>query len=98
MTITTLSRSAPGAMTPAQSAAGSYLARYAGPTHTLYTAQLRRWFTWFEANGLDPLAGIHRAHVELYICHLQDIGLRDSRSTRCSMVSAGSSGSRTSTV
>ena len=25
--------------------------------HTLYAYQLRRWFTWCETNGLDPLVG-----------------------------------------
>jgi hypothetical protein len=34
----------PNAMTPAQLAAVSYLARYSGHTHTLYASQLRRWF------------------------------------------------------
>jgi len=33
----------PDAMTPAQSAAVSYLARYAGQTHLVYAYQLRRW-------------------------------------------------------
>jgi hypothetical protein len=33
------------AMTPAQLAAVSYLARYTGHTHALYAYQLRRWFT-----------------------------------------------------
>ena len=47
-------------------AAVSFLARYAGRTHELYAYQLRRWFGWCEANGLDPLLGIQRAHVELY--------------------------------
>jgi hypothetical protein len=34
----------PDAMTPAQLAAVSYLARYSGHTHRLYASQLRRWF------------------------------------------------------
>ncbi|MDQ3421875.1 MAG: tyrosine-type recombinase/integrase [Actinomycetota bacterium] len=65
-------------MTPAQLAAVSYLARYPGHTHQLYAAALRRWFGWCETNGLDPLAGIQRAHIELYIRHLHESGLRDS--------------------
>jgi integrase/recombinase XerD len=36
----------PDAMTPAQLAAVSYLARYSGHTHQLYAYQLRRWFAW----------------------------------------------------
>ena len=43
----------PNAMTPAQLAAVSYLARYTGHTHTLHTCQLRRWFTWCQNNALD---------------------------------------------
>ena len=46
---------------------GGLLARYSGRTHTLYAFQLREWFAWCESNGLDALAGIQRAHVELYI-------------------------------
>jgi len=66
-------------MSPAQLAAVSYLARYSGRTHTLYAFQLRRrWFSWCERNGLDPLTGIQRAHVELYIRHLGESGLMDS--------------------
>ena len=81
MTITTstiLLPFQPDAMTPAQLAAVSYLARYSGHTHALYAYQLRRWFAWCEANGLDPLVGIQRAHVELYIRHLGESGLMDS--------------------
>eukprot|EP00918_Siedleckia_nematoides_P084691 GHVU01186099.1.p1 GENE.GHVU01186099.1~~GHVU01186099.1.p1 ORF type:complete len:329 (-),score=32.12 GHVU01186099.1:620-1606(-) len=68
----------PDAMTPAQLAAVSYLARYSGHTHTLYSSQLRRWFAWCETNALDPLVGIQRAHIELYIRHLGQSGLMAS--------------------
>jgi integrase/recombinase XerD len=68
----------PAMMTTAQLAAVSYLARYGGRTHTLYAYQLGRWFTWCETNGLDPLVGIQRAHVELYIRQLGERGLMDS--------------------
>ena len=68
----------PEAMTPAQLAAVSSLARYTGHTHELYAAALRRWFGWCETNHLDPLTGIQRAHLELYIRHLHETGLRDS--------------------
>ena len=53
----------PDAMTAAQLAAVSYLARYTGHTHALYAYQLRRWFTWCEINALDPLVGVQRAHL-----------------------------------
>src|ERR687889_2617833 len=75
---TTLSSWQPDGLTPAQIAAVSYLARYSGPTHTLYAYQLRRWFGWCESNVLDPLTGVQRAHVELYIRGLAASGLRNS--------------------
>jgi site-specific recombinase XerD len=68
----------PMTMSPAQLAAVSFLARYAGHTHELYTYQLRRWFQWCEVNELDPLMRIQRAHVELYIRSLGDAGLMAS--------------------
>lgn len=68
----------PSAMSPAQLSAVSYLARYTGATHALYSAQLRRWLGWCETNGLDPRIGIQRAHVELYIRRLGGDGLMDS--------------------
>ena len=40
--------------------------------------QLRRWFTWSESNDLDPLIGIQRAHIELYIRDLGESGLQVS--------------------
>jgi site-specific recombinase XerD len=80
----------PEAMNPAQLAGVSYLARYAGPTHSLYACQLRRWFGWCEANHLDPLFGIQRAHVELYIRNLGESGLRPS-SVNTSMHAVGGS-------
>src|SRR6476620_6981143 len=48
----------PDAMTPAQLAAVSYLARYSGHTHDVYAYQLRLLFEWCEGNNLDPLVGI----------------------------------------
>jgi site-specific recombinase XerD len=68
----------PDAMTPAQLAAVSFLARYAGSTHSMYAFQLRRWFEWCQVRDLDPLVGIQRAHVELYIRHLGECGLMAS--------------------
>ncbi|CAM3633142.1 tyrosine-type recombinase/integrase [Occultella aeris] len=44
----------------------------------MYAAQLRRWFGRCDANGLDRLVGIQRAHVELYIRQLGEDGLMDS--------------------
>ena len=82
MTNTTVLPFQPDAMTPAQLAAVSYLARYTGHTHTLYAYQLRRWFTWTESNDLDPLIGIQRAYIERYIRDLGEGGCRSPRSTR----------------
>lgn len=73
----------PETMTPAQIAAVSFLARYGGQTHSLYSFNLRRWFRWCEANGIDPLVGIQRAHVELYIRHLAELGLAASSVNTC---------------
>ena len=73
---TTLLPFQPMTMSPAQLA--SFLARYSGRTHALYAFQLRRWFTWCEANALDPLIGIQRAHIELYIRQLGESGLMES--------------------
>ena len=64
-------------MSTAQLAAVSFLARYSGRTHNLYQFQLREWFTWCQRNGLDPLVGVQRAHVELYIRSLGERGLMD---------------------
>jgi hypothetical protein len=44
----------------------------------LYAYQLRRWVELREANRLDPLDGIQRGHVELYIRHLGGCGLMPS--------------------
>ena len=71
----------PSSMSSAQLAAVSYLARYSGRTHELYAYQLRRWFDWCQSNGLDPLIGIQRAHVELYIRQLGESGLMVSSVT-----------------
>ena len=68
----------PATMSTAQLAAVSFLARYSQPTHGMYASQLRRWFGWCDTNGLDPLLGIQRAHVELYIRQLGESGLMDS--------------------
>ena len=75
---TTLLPFQPATMSTAQLAAVSYLARYSGRTHTLNAYQLPEWFSWCEGNELDPLAGIQRAHIELYIRGLGDRGLMDS--------------------
>jgi site-specific recombinase XerC len=98
MTTTTLLPFQPDAMTPAQGAAVSYLARYSGHTHALYASQLRRWFAWCETNGLEALVGIQRAHIELYIRHLGESGLMASSVNTSMHAVRGFSGSPTSTA
>ncbi len=61
MSTTTLFPFEPASMSTAQLAAVSYLARYSGHTHVQYAHQLREWFSWCEAHGLDPLIGVQRA-------------------------------------
>jgi hypothetical protein len=82
MSTTTLLPFQPDATTPAQLAAASYLARYTGQTHKLYAYRLRRWFSWCETNALDPLAGIQRAHIELYSATYTTAECGTPRSTR----------------
>lgn len=65
-------------MTPAQLAAVSFLARHSGHTQEFYDYQLRHWFEWCERSALDPLVGIQRAHVELFIRQLGECGLMPS--------------------
>ncbi|MGA8045657.1 MAG: tyrosine-type recombinase/integrase [Dermatophilaceae bacterium] len=68
----------PATMSTAHLAAVSFLARYGGRTHELYEYQLREWFSWCQNNGIDPLVGVQRAHIELYIRGLGERGLMDS--------------------
>ena len=51
----------PMSMTTAQLAAVSFLARYAGHTHKLYSYQLHRWFEWCEGSafGAAQSRGVH---------------------------------------
>ena len=88
----------PSSMRPAQLAAVSFLPRYSGAIHALYRRQLGRWFAWCTANGLDPLAGIQRAHVELYIREFGEAGLMDSSVITMMHAVRATSGSRTSTA
>ena len=68
-------------MSTAQLAAVSYLARYSGHIKPACPPQPQRWFASCRANGLDPLLGIQRAHVELCIWRAGDSGLMDSTVT-----------------
>ena len=68
----------PATLSTAHLAPVSFLARASARTHHLYTFRSREWFDWRERNGLDPLVGVQRAHVELYIRSLGERGLMDS--------------------
>lgn len=74
-----------GNLPPAQVAAVSYLARYRGSTHKLYSRHLGDWFTWCGDQGLDPLEGITRGHIEFYVRYrLETRGNKES-STRTAL-------------
>jgi hypothetical protein len=68
----------PAALPPAELAAVSFLPGAPGERKPCTSLTPREWFTWCQANGLDPLTGIQRAHVELYIRGLAERGLMDS--------------------
>ena len=65
-------------LSTAHLAAISYLARYQGQTHALYTRYLGEWFAWCERQGLDPLEGVVRGHVEMYIRYRLERGNKAS--------------------
>ena len=95
---TTLLPFQPASMSTAQLAAVSFLARYSARTHQLYSFQFREWFAGCERNGLDPLVGVQRAHVELSIRNLGERELMDSSVVSMMNGVRGFSGSRTSTA
>lgn len=43
---------------------------------------------WCERNALDPLVGIQRAHIALYIRHLGQSGLMDSVAMAAALATA----------
>ncbi|MEE6289252.1 tyrosine-type recombinase/integrase [Georgenia sp. MJ173] len=58
--------------TAAQAAAIGFLARYAGPTLSLYRTHLKVLFAWCEEHGLDPLA-LERVHLEMFRHYLTEV-------------------------
>lgn len=52
-------------------AAAGFLARYTDPTRSLYESSLAMFFDWALANGLEPLRDTRRAHLELFVRHLE---------------------------
>ena len=61
----------------AQLAAAAFLARYSAPTLDAYRHDLRSFFNWAAACGLEVLAAT-RAHIELYRHHMEQRGLASS--------------------
>jgi hypothetical protein len=98
MTSATLLPFQPDAMTPAQLAAVSYLARYTGQTHTLYGYQLHRWFTWSETNGWTRSSACSGPTSSSTSATSTTVDYGTPRSTPCCTPSEASSGARTSTA
>ena len=65
------------AVDPAQLAAAAFLARYSGRTFDAYRLDLRGYFQWAAAVGLEVLAAT-RPHIELYRGWLEERGLAAS--------------------
>ena len=56
--------------------AGGFIAGKRSPdTRDAYGDDLRQYFRWARAQGVDPLIGIRRTHLELYARHMEDRGL-----------------------
>jgi integrase/recombinase XerD len=60
------------AHTDVQLAAAGYLARYTGHTRDSYTTDLKIFFAWCAANGLEPFAA-RRPHIELFVRWLDEV-------------------------
>lgn len=59
-------------ITPAtRLAVAGFLARYNQPTRGLYESSLVMYFDWALLNGLEPMRDARRAHLELFIRHLE---------------------------
>lgn len=76
ITVTALDRSDSATKLREETAAliGAFLARFqSAKTRANYRANLRAWFPWTDAAGVDGLAA-RRAHVEAHIRHLELCG------------------------
>lgn len=58
--------------TPAELAAAGYLARYRGSTRETYRVSLKILWDWCAAMGVDPLEGMRRPVLELFVRYLED--------------------------
>ena len=52
--------------------AAMFLARYNGPTRDLYGGRMRIYLDWCTHQGIDPIGGITRSHLELFARYLED--------------------------
>jgi len=62
---------------PAELAAAAFLARYRGRTLDSYKHDLRTFFAWADDVGMEVLAAT-RPQLELYVRHLEEVGLAPS--------------------
>ncbi|MCU1518485.1 MAG: hypothetical protein JWQ75_3206 [Pseudarthrobacter sp.] len=58
--------------TPADLAAAGYLARYRGATRETYQVSLKILWNWCAQMGVDPLEGMRRPVLELFVRYLED--------------------------
>src|SRR5689334_22542749 len=53
--------------------AAAFLARYSGETRQVYATRLKIFLTWCADQGLDPIHGVTRPHLELYARYLEEV-------------------------
>ena len=76
MSTTALMLPTPDAKSLADWSVVAFVASYSSPgTRQAYATQLRLWFQWCRAHGLEPLTDVRRPHVELYARDLEARGL-----------------------
>lgn len=57
---------------PVETLAAAFLLGYQGATRSAYGRDLRSWFSWCQAHGVDPMQA-HRAHVDAYARTLAEV-------------------------
>lgn len=68
--------------------AAAFLAGYRNlHTRTNYGQALKQWFVWCRRHELDPLRGVKRAHIELWLRELEELDHRQP-STVCGKLNA----------
>lgn len=58
-------------ITPEEIAAAAFLSAYSGYTRSLYTSDLRIFFTWCQRVGIRPLEA-ERPHIEFFLRYLEE--------------------------